>query len=191
MIENVFTITHRNEGLEKVKEYWQSADFDVRLKEINNRVLKHRGFLPIASMKTIREFSFLVKATTKIEDLRNLAVKLKEKYKIDCFQVSIDRKDSMAHMLFDFISDDGKSHVLNWLAQIRISVMILRELNLPRPQGVKKWMRYFLIDSFENDPQTFAKQLEVLERGELQKVNMPLMRDLLYYAEAMCKGQLK
>lgn len=191
MIENVFVITYRNEGLKKAKEYWQSADFDVRLKEINNRVLEHRGFYPIASMKTTREFSFLVKATTRIEDLRNLAMKLKKKYKIDCFQISIDRNDSMAHMLFDFISDEGKSHVLNWLDQIKISVMILRELNLPRPQGVKKWMRYFLIDSFENDSQTFAKQLEALERGELHKVNMPLMRDLLYYAEAMCKGQLK
>lgn len=94
-------------------------------------------------------------------------------------------------MLFGFIDENGSSIYFNWLNEIRISVMILNELNLPRPKSVQMWLRYFLAYSFEHDHEIFQKQLAALEHGEIDKINLPFMRDVLHYAEAMCKGQLK
>lgn len=53
------------------------------------------------------------------------------------------------------------------------------------------WLRYFLAYSFEHDHEIFQKQLAALEHGEIDKINLPFMRDVLHYADAMCKGQLK
>ena len=191
MIENVFTIVHRKNGLEKKPEYWQNADFEVKLNELRERVKDSCGFYPIGNKQFTKEISFLVKASTTLEQLLALATKLKEKFSIDCFQISIDRADCMAHMLFGFINEDGSTVYLNWLAQIKISVMILCELNLPRPKDVDNWLRYFLMDSFENDHQVFQKQLAALEHGEMEKINLQFMRDVMHYAEAVCKGKLK
>ena len=191
MIENVFTIIHGKHGLEKTPEYWQNADFDVKLNELKERFKVSNGSYPKRYKQLVRGISFLVKASTSIEQLLALSAKLKEKYHIDCFQISIDRADCMAHMLFGFIDESGSTIYLNWLDQTKISVMILCELNLPRPKNLDMWLRYFLMDAFENDHQVFQKQLAALEHGETEKVNIQLIRDVMHYAEAMCKGKLK
>ena len=191
MIDNVFTIIHCKNGLEKTPEYWQKADFEEKFKELTDRVIQHKHFTPTARMKIIRKMSFLIKASTTIEQLLALSDKLRDKFNIDCFQIAIDRTDSMAHMLFGFIDENGSSIYFNWLNEIRISVMILNELNLPRPKSVQMWLRYFLAYSFEHDHEIFQKQLAALEHGEIDKINLPFMRDVLHYAEAMYKGQLK
>lgn len=38
MIDNVFTIIHCKNGLEKTPEYWQKADFEEKFKELTDRV---------------------------------------------------------------------------------------------------------------------------------------------------------
>lgn len=192
MIENVFTINDfRKEGLEKAPEYWQSADFEEVMSKAVGRVVAGRGYEPHPNMKLIRELSFMVKSVTTVSQLRLLADKIKTKYNIDCFQISIDRENSTAHMLFDYLDDNGKIISINWLQQIKMSVMILRTLNLPRPKSVREWLRYFVTDSYEDDPQIFQKQMDALEHGDIKKINMPFLRDVLLYAEAMCKGQAK
>lgn len=191
MIENVFTIINRRKELKKTPEYWQNADFEVKLSELKEKFKNNYGFHAARHKQFIREVSFLVKASTTIGQLISLAAKLREKYLIDCFQISIDREDCMAHMLFVFADENGSPIYLNWLSQIKMSVMVLCELNLPRPKGVDTWLRYFLMNSFENDHQIFQKQLTVLENGEIDKVNIQLIRDVMHYAEAVCKGKLK
>ena len=191
MIENVFTIIHGLHGLKKTPEYWQKADYDVKLKELKEILKKAHGSYPLKYKQMTREISFLVKSSTSIKQLLALSEKLKSKFHIDCFQISIDRADCMAHMLFGFIDENGSTIYLNWLAQTKISVMILSELNLPRPKNLDMWLRYFLKDAFENDHQVFQKQLTALEHGEIDKVNIQLIRDVMHYAEAMCKGKLK
>ena len=191
MIENVFTIIHGLHGLKKTPEYWQKADYDVKLNELKEILKEAHGSYPIKHKQMTREISFLVKSSTSIKQLLALSEKLKAKFHIDCFQISIDRTDCMAHMLFGFIDGNGSTIYLNWLAQTKISVMILSELNLPRPKNLDMWLRYFLKDAFENDHQVFQKQLTALEHGEIDKVNIQLIRDVMHYAEAMCKGKLK
>lgn len=108
MIENVITISNRKSGLAKTPEYWQNADFGAKSEEVIRKVTEKMGFVPRASMKIIREVSFLVKASTTIVQLKHLSGLLKEKFKIDCFQISIDREESMAHMLFVWVDEGGK-----------------------------------------------------------------------------------
>ncbi len=61
MIDNVFTIIHCKNGLEKTPEYWQKADFEEKFKELTDRVIQHKDFTPTARMKIIRKMSFLIK----------------------------------------------------------------------------------------------------------------------------------
>ncbi len=192
MIDNVFTINdHRKEGLKRFPEYWQSADYEGKVQEVMDRILNTRGFVPRANMKILREISFMVKSSTTVEQLLRLADNLRDKYQIDCFQISVDRSESTAHLFASFVGEDGCCVKFDWLTQIKVSALILRVLNLPRPKSVKMWLRYFLIDFYESDPMVFKKQLEYVERGEIAKVNLGFMRDVMQYAEAMCKGQLK
>lgn len=58
MIDNVFTIIHCKNGLEKTPEYWQKADFEEKFKELTDRVIQHKHFTPTARMKIIRKMSF-------------------------------------------------------------------------------------------------------------------------------------
>lgn len=60
MIDNVFTIIHCKNGLEKTPEYWQKADFEEKFKELTDRVIQHKHFTPTARMKIIRKMSFLI-----------------------------------------------------------------------------------------------------------------------------------
>lgn len=191
MIENVFTIGNSKEDLAESPEFWQNAGYDEKLLEATSFVTEKNGFAPRANTKIIREISFPIKASTTISQLRYLAGLLKEKFKINCFQISIDRHNGMAHLLFTWIDNEGKCVVLNWLDQTKLSVMVLRVLNLPRPHSVNMWMRYFLLDAFEDDPLIFKRQLDALYHGEIEKFNLPFLRDVMLYAEAMCKGQLK
>ena len=191
MIENVFTITNSTGNLVRTPEFWQKSGYDEKFTETTRFVTEKNGFAPRANTKMIREISFPIKASTTISQLRELGGLLEEKFKIGCFQISIDRPSGMAYMLFTWIDGTGKCIVLNWLDQTKLSVMILRVLNLPRPQSVNMWMRYFLLDAFDNDPLIFKKQLDALYHRESEKLNLPFLRDVLLYAEGMCKGQLK
>lgn len=191
MIDNVFVIKNRRSGLEKASEYWQSASYEEKSKECLELVKVKMNFVPRPTMKYIREGSFLVKASTSIGQLKGLAVLLRKRFKIDCFQISIDRESSVAHMLFTWLDEDARSIILNYYDQKKLSVMVLRFLHLPRPQSVDTWLRYFLLDAFEADPDIFRKQLDILYHAKIENVNLSLFHDVMLYAEAMCKGQLK
>lgn len=191
MIEDVFTISNSKSSLAQTPEFWQDATYEEKFSEATKLVAEKNGFTPRANTKMIREVSFLVKASTTVSQLRSLGCLLREKFKIDCFQISINREDSLAHMLFTWLDEEGKCIALNWLDQTKLSVMVLRVLNLPRPQSVNMWRRYFLLDAFEEDPRIFKNQLDALYHGEAEKLNLPFLRDVMLYAEAMCKGQLK
>lgn len=192
MIDNVITISDFHKGdLKRIDEYWSKATYDEMENSVIQCIKEKRGFLPRANMKMIREISFQIKASTSIDQLRKLSNKIQKKYDLDCFQISIDRSNSIVHMLFSFINQEGQVVKFDWLMQIKISAIILRTLNLPRPISVRLWMRYFLYDAYEEDPQIFMKQLDAIEHGDIKRIDIPFMRDVLQYAEAMCKGQVK
>ena len=65
------------------------------------------------SMKITREMSFKIKKSIELEKLTNLAYEIQGRFGIECFQISIDRETNTAHMLFNWILENGEPFVLN------------------------------------------------------------------------------
>lgn len=95
-------------------------------------------------------------------------------------------------MLCSWIDKEtGECIVLNRTEQKRLSVLVLDFLDLPRPRGADMWLRYFLLNKYNNDPSVYSKQIESLERGQYDSLSYPVLRDSLKYVEMLCRGLLK
>lgn len=191
MVENIIKIQHRKEDLLRFSEYWEKGSYQNTFQEIKAMMTEKNGYPPLANTKFIREGSFRIKASTSIDDLKKLAKDIRNKFGIDCFQISIDRKASMAFMLFNWVKPDGTTVAMNHITQIKFGVFILQELNLPRPSCTNMWLRYFLTYAYEKDQKVFKKQLNALYNGDTEALDLVLIRDILLYAEGMCEGQYK
>ena len=177
MFDDVIKFAPCEHDLEKKAEYWQSDTFEKR----NHAVLE-----------SIKEGVFQVADKTTIDELVGLSKKLKDWFKLDCFQASIDRETNTAHMLFDFNEyDTGKSVHLNQSQQIVIGVTILRYLDLPRPKGAELWRRYFLAGQYADDPESFKKVLQKLKYKGFCKQDYTLLCDSIYHSIYMCQGLVK
>lgn len=191
MIDEIIKIRRRKQDLDMVSEYWESVNYEDALNEIRRVMISKNGYPPLGNTKFIREGSFRIKVSTSIEELKQLGRSIKNKFSIDCFQIAVDRERSMATMLFKWVDSEGKTVVLNHIAQIKLGVFILQELGLPRPQSTHLWLRYFLTYAYDKDRQVFKKQLDNLSHHDMSSVDMKLIRDILLYAEGMCEGQFK
>lgn len=189
MYDDVIKFSNRNSDLEKAEESWVGSSYDDRLEDIMDNIVKTTGFAPSKNMQPIREGVFLIKESTTIGDLKSLAVRINEVYLIDCFQISIDRDNNTAHMLFDFnIRDKGKSVVLNRSEQIVLSVMILRYLDLPCPDCAEEWMGYFLKGRYTDNEDVFENWLNNLKHKKLNKNDFNLAKEMSIFVKQMCKG---
>ena len=189
MYDDVIKFSNRNSDLEKTEESWVGSSYDDRLEDIMDNIVKTTGFAPSKNMQPIREGVFLIKESTTVDDLKSLAVRINEVYLIDCFQISIDRDNNTAHMLFDFnIRDKGKSVVLNRSEQIVLSVMILRYLDLPRPDCAEEWMGYFLKGRYTDNEDVFENWLNNLKHKKLNKNDFNLAKEMSIFVKQMCKG---
>ena len=192
MYDDVIKFKYVTQDLDRTEEFWLLDCYAYRWEAIIDNIVKTTGFYPSKNMQPIREGVFQVKDTTTIEELRGLARHIKEWYKIDCFQISIDREENTAHMLFDFnLREKAKSVVLNRSQQIALSVMILRYLNLPRPKGAEMWLGYFLKDRYTNNPASFRVLQDKLKHAKLGKDSYMLACDVLTYVQQMCQGLVK
>ena len=143
-------------------------------------------------MKLIREIRFFIKQSTTLWKLRCLAGKIERMFGISCFQISIDRENNTAHMLCSWIKKEtGECIVLNRTEQKRLSVLVLDFLDLPRPRCADMWLRYFLLNKYDNDSSVFSRQIGYLERAQYNSLSYSVLRDSLKYVEMVCKGLLK
>lgn len=192
MFDDVIKFRRYTSDLERTAEYWQSDSYSVREEKIIDAIIKLTDIPPSANMYYIKEGSFLVKDETTLEQLIILAAKMRSWLYIDCFQISIDRKTNMAHMLFDWNDrTTGKSLYINRSEQIALSVLIIRYLDLPRPESADLWLRYFLVGEYTEDPKVFTNLLERLKDADLGDKNYRLARDVLTYITQMCEGKVK
>ena len=189
MYDDVIKFSNRNTDLEKTEELWVGTGYDDRLDDIMDNIVKTTGFAPSKNMQPIREGVFQIMDSTTVDDLKDLAERIKEVYLIDCFQIAIDRDHNTAHMLFDFnIRDKGKSVVLNRSEQIVLSVMILRYLDLPRPECADEWMGYFLKGRYTDDEDVFENWLNNLKHKKLNKNDFNLAKEMSIFVKQMCQG---
>ena len=154
-------------------------------------VEEKKGFVPMKSMKITREMSFKIKKSIELEKLTNLAYEIQGRFGIECFQISIDRETNTAHMLFNWILENGEPFVLNQSLFKRLVVMVLDFLKLPRPKEAKNWERWFLAESYNKDNNVFNEQINLLSNSNINGLNYTVVLDALSYAQKVCEGVVK
>ena len=179
------------EGIVKYPEYVETATYSEKKEEIMRRIEKKKGFVPMKSMKITREMSFKIKKSIELEKLTNLAYEIQGRFGIECFQISIDRKTNTAHMLFNWILENGEPFVLNQSLFKRLVVMVLDFLKLPRPKEAKNWERWFLAESYNKDNNVFNEQINLLSNSNINGLNYTVVLDALSYAQKVCEGVVK
>lgn len=192
MIDNVLTIKTGASDLFYTPEFFQIATYEQCREELLSLIYQKKRIKPFASMKLIREIRFFIKQSTTLWKLRCLAGKIERMFGISCFQISIDRENNTAHMLCSWIKKEtGECIVLNRTEQKRLSVLVLDFLDLPRPRCADMWLRYFLLNKYDNDSSVFSRQIGYLERAQYNSLSYSVLRDSLKYVEMVCKGLLK
>lgn len=179
------------EGIVKYPEYVETATYFEKKEEIMRRIEEKKGFVPMKSMKITREMSFKIKKSIELEKLTNLAYEIQGRFGIECFQISIDRETNTAHMLFNWILENGEPFVLNQSLFKRLVVMVLDFLKLPRPKEAKNWERWFLVESYNKDNNVFNEQINLLSNSNINGLNYTVVLDALSYAQKVCEGVVK
>lgn len=192
MINYVLTIETGITDLVHAREFYQVTSFEQKKEELLALIFQKKEIKPFASMKLIRSISFFIKRSITLWQLQSLANRIEIMFGPSCFQISIDRANNTAHLLCGWIDKEtGDCIVLNRTEQKRLSVLILDFLDLPRPRCADMWLRYFLLNKYDNDASIFSKQIEYLERSEFENLSYPVLRDSLKYVEMVCKGLVK
>jgi hypothetical protein len=161
---------------------------DVRELEKNSPY----ALLPSKNIRFIREISFPVDEHVTIDDLKDIMPLLRQKFVIDCFQAAIDRRQHVARMVFDWYDrSHGSCVYLYPNKRVRLSVFLVRELDLPRPDGYEMWLRHFLQEDYKENPGIFQKMAEHVKHVRLGRQGYNIVRDALQYAELVCKNLIK
>lgn len=186
------TFTRAYDDLLPTSDFWSSDTFEHRKQVIFDVIFESTSDEPSENMMFIRKGSFHITDEVTMPMLIMLSEHIRETFMIDCFQISIDRKRNMANMLFDWNNRSTKqSYVLNHQKQIALSVMIIRDLHLPRPEECRFWKRYFLLSEYNDDNQVFQKVLDDLHHVKLGKKTLAICEDMTEYMEQFCQGLVK
>lgn len=191
MLDEVLKIKKRDTDLVRCPEYWESSSFEEKRRVMEEKFLECKNYPIHQNVKLFREMTFMVKASVSIGKVRKLCDIIRQRYKLECFQISIDREMCEAHLLFVWADESLKSIVLQDCDLRKLSVLVLRYLNLPRPKSMKTFVKFFLKDAYELDTDVFSNQLDLLSHARIPGINYSLVADALTYAEYMCKGELK
>ena len=192
MYKGVINFTRRVHDLDRTPEYWQSESYSERIKIIEAVVMDKTKYPPTKKLQSVREGVFKVPPRITIEDLLDLSKALCSWYKIECFQIAINRKDNTAHMLFDWIDrETGKSVYYNTSESLLLTVFVLRFLNLPKPEITRTWIRYYLLWDYNEEQNAFKILLDYVKHTRPPKFIYRLTCELTTYGELLCKGLVK
>lgn len=195
MVEEVIRFMPRREAqgdLERTPEFWQKCSYEERRQEIVGFIVEKQGAPPSPNMQYIREGVFKVNDNNTLDELVKLAAEVKKAVTIDCFQISIDRKRSEAHLLFDWYDKNIQNCFhLTTTHQLKLSTMILRNLSLD-DQGLKdQFLRYFLMEEYLHDPEAFKKAIEWLKHSKPNRHIYRIILKSLQFAEKKSEGLVK
>lgn len=173
-------------------EHWSSVTFAEMRNHLISVIEQIEKYKPRSHRKLIRKGSFLIKKSTTLDSIKQLGRDIEKKYGIHSFQAVINRSTNTAEMLFSWVNEEtAEMYVLNHADLKKLSVLILRHLNLPRPAAASMWVRYFLTEAYEEDPEIFQRQIGELVHWGLDKESYEILHDSLSYADMVCRGLLK
>lgn len=185
-----FSPAHRD--LDQTAEYWESDTYYYRKESIINYIRDKRGSAPSINMQFIRECSFMITDKVTILELVYLAEELRKLFLIDCFEISIDRVSSTAHMLFDFYNKkEQKCIYINKTQHAIFSVLIVKHLKLPVEEPDSCWLRYFMFIDFYDNKDVFDQLLEWSKHQNITSSSYSALQDCLQYCKQLCQKNVK
>ena len=190
MIEDVIRFTEPAGDLQQTPEYWQQESYQERSEATVNTIVDLTGFPPSPNMKYIREGVFGIKPDTTMEELRELAARIKESCVIDCFQIAIDREKNECHMLFDWYDRNNvKAYHLYKSKQISLSVLILRVLDIPMQLLSDVWVVHYMTQLSREIPDIAEMCLDTVAHSKYRKALHQYMTLALMHSKKVCASQ--
>lgn len=194
MIRDVIRFREADSDLSVMDEWWSCDTYEGRLQSIVGFIRKHTGFPPSANMRPIREGVFRIGEDTTLDELKDLAAAIREKCVIDAFQINVDRRRRICHMLFDWYDrSEEKCFHLHKTYQFRISVMILIRLGQPPIFPSPQWFRHYLVEVSGSDPDAIKGAMVAVNRlkSDFDRRSYMLAMLSLMYADKVCRGMAK
>ena len=132
-----------------MNEYWQKDSQAARLADIKARYLATTGQKMQAKATPIREAVVVIKDTTTMNDLQNLAQRLQQRFGVQCFQIAVHKDEGHigsdewkpnlhAHMVFDFTDQKGKSLKLGRNDMAEMQTICAEVLDMERGKSSDK-----------------------------------------------------
>lgn len=189
MIENIIKFCPRQKDLYKYKEFWSCDSFNSRKGKILDYIFLTKGSVPSRNMKFIREGIIDVPDRISIDDLLNMTIRIRKECVIDCFQISIDRRQKKAHLLFDWYDrKENKCVNIYEALQYHLSVLIARELDIILPDNLDGiWLRHYLCREYKDNPMVYQEILDRMKHMSLGKRHYQILKKAISYVEKICK----
>lgn len=190
-MKHFFNIQPKRNNLSLTEESWMGISVEDKHSELLSRAKQFKDSFGFANMVLFREISFPISQDVKLENVMALQLELAKKFKIEIIQIQLDRFKNEAVLLtvwFDW--DTGRSFTMDRFQQKKLMAFVYRFLQLPHPKD-KQFLRYFLIDHFEDEPEVFQRLSDKLRKSQLRPDEKVLFEDILLYVEAMCEGLVK
>lgn len=129
--------------LSRLNDYWESDSQKNRLASIKARYLSATGQQMQKKATPIREGVVVIKDTTTMKELQNLAQELESRFGIRCFQIAIHKDEGHvaakewtpnlhAHMVFDWTDENGKSVKLRKSDMVEMQTIVANCLKMDR-----------------------------------------------------------
>lgn len=131
--------------LQKDNKSFVVESIENRLKEIKSHCKKVSGRKLQKNAQPIKEAVVNLKPDTSMDDLKNLAAAIKDKFKVECFQIHIHRDEGHkndqgelvinhhAHMLFDWQNKEkGTTMKFNRLHLSQMQTLVAETLQMER-----------------------------------------------------------
>lgn len=186
-----YTIQRSRRGLIRTREYWQSESFKDRDQYIISCYKSRMGTLPSKNMHYLREMVFGIKDSVTLSDLIKVAGEIQGIFIIECFQISIDRKNLQAHMLFDFMNKETMTIVqINQSNFTNLQVFLIKSLGLSIPPELRdQWSYHSLRCACMEDPEVFRRTLDECAHLNMGKYYYSIIRDLSDFAESRIRNK--
>ena len=190
--KSLIKFVRHHSDLKPTQERWVGEPFHEREKRILLDFISRETRKPSIKMDYVRKTTIPILTSTSMEDLRSLAEKIHNRMGIECFQIAIKRASHCADFLFDFYDRKmQESYWLNPVEQKYLIVLIVRFLKLDLSMIPDKWLRYYFVSEYKDDPTVFKKNMEIIQRLNLGKKRYRFIRNALRFAELVSCGILK
>lgn len=170
--------------LRPFRESWKSDTYENRLNTIKESMVasgRQKG-TPSPNMIIIKEGVFPVDSHVLIPDLITLSEIIRREFMIECFQITIDRQNNLAHMLFDWYDQDKmQSYSINRSEHIMLSVLIVKTLNITEPVGAEEWGVYYVKYWLKYHPHILGDILKTAKRTFDSRVQYEALKDITNY----------